>query len=74
VGKQFFYDSDGNDPLEKKRLNDYSVVNLKISQKLSRPNLYFYIGAENLLDEDYEQSYGLPRPGQNIYGGMEWQW
>jgi outer membrane cobalamin receptor len=74
VGRQFYYDSDNKAPLEKKQLNDYSIVNMKLTQKLSDENISVYLGADNLLDEDYEQSYGLPRPGRSIFGGFEWQW
>jgi len=74
VSRQFYYDSDGKAPLEKKRLNDFTVVNLKLSQQFHDDHFSIYMGADNLLDEDYEQSYGLPRPGRMIYGGFEYQW
>lgn len=74
VGRQFYYDSDNKSPLEKKRLNDYSIVNMKLTQKFSDDNMSVYLGADNMFDEDYEQSYGLPRPGRIIFGGFEWQW
>jgi len=34
--------------------------------------LSVYLGADNLLDEDYEQSYGLPQPGRTAYAGLEY--
>jgi outer membrane cobalamin receptor len=74
VGRQFYYDSDNKAPLEKKRLNDYSIVNMKLTQQLPDNNISIYLGADNMFDEDYEQSYGLPRPGRRYFGGFEWQW
>ncbi len=70
VSDQYFYDSDNKDPLLKKELNDYTLVNLKLSQRLYREMVEAYIGADNLMDEDYEQSYGLPQAGRTVYGGM----
>jgi vitamin B12 transporter len=70
VADQYFYDSDNKDPLLKKELNDYTLVNLKLSQRLYKEMVEAYIGADNLMDEDYEQSYGLPQAGRTLYGGM----
>ena len=68
VGHQYFYDKTGT---LKKRLNDYTVVNLKLAQDLWAKRLNLYAGVNNLLDEDYEQSYGLPQPGRTLYAGAE---
>jgi outer membrane receptor protein involved in Fe transport len=57
-------------PLEKKNLDDYTLVNLKIDQDLLKGRLNFYLGADNIFDEDYEESYGFPQPGRFIYGGV----
>jgi vitamin B12 transporter len=32
--------------------------------------LNFYLGADNVFDEDYEESYGFPQAGRFIYGGV----
>jgi len=29
------------------------------------------VGANNLLDEDYAESYGLPQAGRMVYAGIE---
>ncbi len=71
VTDQYFYDSDKDPPLEKAALNDYTLVNIKLSQQFFRESLMACIGAYNLFDEDYEQSYGLPQPGRYVYGGVE---
>ncbi len=68
VARQYFYDSTGT---LKKRLNDYTVINVKLSQDLWAKRLNLYAGIDNLLDEDYEQSYGLPQAGRTYYGGAE---
>lgn len=57
----------------KAKMNDYTLVNLKLSQKLFKDRLTLYIGADNIFNEDYEQSYGIPRPGRFVYGGLEYR-
>jgi len=56
----------------KLQLSNYLVVNLKLTQKLYGDKATVYLGADNLLNEEYEQSYGVPRPGRMIYGGFEY--
>jgi outer membrane cobalamin receptor len=70
VGNQYYYDKD---QVEKRRLPNYTVVDLKVSQNLYQDKLNIYAGATNLLDENYEQSYGLPQAGRVIYGGLEYR-
>jgi len=69
VADQYFYDSN---VVQKKELEDYTVVNVKVSQTFGG-GLELYLGAENLLDEDYEESYGLPQPGRTLYAGVEYR-
>jgi len=70
VARQYFYNKDWT---LKKRLNDYTLVNLKLGQDLLEKRLNLYVGADNLLDEDYEQSYGLPQAGRTLYAGVEYR-
>jgi outer membrane cobalamin receptor len=70
VANQYFYNNDGT---EKKELNDITIVNMKFSQVVADSGIEVYAGVENLLDEDYEESYGLPQPGRTIYAGLEYQ-
>lgn len=70
VADQYFYNDDGS---EKKKLNDITVVNMKISQAVANTGLEIYGGVDNLFDEDYEESYGLPQPGRMFYAGIEYQ-
>ena len=53
------------------KLNDYNLVDVKLMQRIIKDRLYAYIGATNLLDEDYEQSYGFPQAGRIAYVGMK---
>lgn len=70
VADQYFYSNDGT---QKKKLNDITVVNLKLSQAIPNTGLEMYAGVDNLFDEDYEESYGLPQPGRMFYGGLEYR-
>jgi outer membrane cobalamin receptor len=57
-------------PVRKRNLDDYTLVNLKLDQAFLNGKLGVYLGADNIFDEDYEQSYGLPQAGRFIYGGI----
>lgn len=70
LANQYYYDKD---QVEKRRLPNFTVVDLKISQSLYQDRWNLYVGAKNLLDENYEQSYGLPQAGRLIYGGLEYR-
>ncbi len=69
VANQFTYNDDAT---LKERMDDFTVVNLKISQKLLENALSLYAGVNNLFDEDYEESYGFPRPGRTLYCGFDY--
>ncbi|MCP3875116.1 MAG: TonB-dependent receptor [Desulfobacteraceae bacterium] len=74
VTDQYYYAKNGaniEDLARKKKLNDYTLVNVKLTQKIFKDTLTVYVGAENIFDENYEQSYGLPQPGRVIYSGAE---
>lgn len=71
VGRQFFYTKNNVTPVQKSRLNDYSLVNVKLSQAFMEKRVSLYIGADNLFDTNYETSYGFPQPGRFVYGGAE---
>jgi outer membrane receptor protein involved in Fe transport len=32
-----------------------------------------YLGVDNLFDENYETSYGMPQAGRFVYGGIEFR-
>jgi vitamin B12 transporter len=69
VGNQYFYDS--STPANKQALNNYTTIDLKLTQALIKKQLEIYLGIDNLLDKNYEQSYGLPQPGRLAYAGLK---
>jgi outer membrane cobalamin receptor len=70
VTDQYFY-AENTSPMLKRKLNDYTVANAKISRRLLDDQLILYVRAENIFDADYEQSYDLPQAGRSVYGGIE---
>lgn len=71
VGDQFFYTKNAVTPMEKLRLDNYELVNFKLSQKLYHDTVNLYLGVNNLFDRNYETAYGFPQAGRFIYGGVE---
>jgi len=69
VMKQYYYSK--NSPLEKARLNDYTVVDIKAEQAFFDDTFHVYASLENLLDRDYEEAYGFPRNGRTAFVGVE---
>src|SRR5690606_2433824 len=69
VADQVFYSRRG--PLVKAEQEDFTLVNARLRWRQS-DHLEFYLGADNLFDEDYEEEYGLPSPGRFVYGGLKW--
>jgi len=67
---QYFYSK--NAPYQKRELNDYTLVNIKLNQTLKK-QIDIYVGVDNLFDRDYEESYGFPRPGRTVYVGTEFR-
>lgn len=69
VANQYNYNDDAS---LKKRMDDFTVVNLKVSQAFLDKALSVYAGVNNVFDEDYEESYGFPRPGRTLYCGFDY--
>lgn len=69
VGNQYTYNEIAT---LKKRMDDFTVVDLKLSQAFLENTLKLYAGVNNLFDEDYEESYGFPRPGRALYCGFDY--
>lgn len=67
VADQYYYSK--NAPLEKAELDDFQIVDARLSQTLFNDSLEIFLRAENLLDENYEQSYGYPGQGRTVYAG-----
>ena len=74
VGNQYFYTKNSVAEVQKAKLNDYTLVNVKLSQRVPHSRVTLYVGADNLFDENYETSYGLPQAGRFLYGGAEYLW
>ena len=68
INRQYYYSK--NAPYQKRKLNEYTLVHVKVSQTLLQNRLCAYLGADNLFDKSYETSYGLPQPGRFVYGGV----
>jgi vitamin B12 transporter len=73
VGDQYYYTKNNITPVGKAKLNDYALVNVKLSQRLPGDKVTLYVGVNNLLDENYETSYGFPQAGRFVYGGVEFR-
>lgn len=54
-------------------MGDYAVANIKLSQKLLKDRVTLYFGVDNLFNKDYEDTYGIPRAGRYLYGGLEYR-
>lgn len=71
LADQYYYSKKA--PLEKGQLGDYGLVNLKLSQSFCKDKWVAYVGADNLLDKDYEEAYGYPQAGRFVYVGLEYR-
>ncbi|CCK79118.1 TonB-dependent receptor plug domain-containing protein [Desulfobacula toluolica] len=67
IANQYYYN---NDETVQSELDDYTVVNLKLEQKLFKENYFVYVGVDNLFDDDYEETIGYPREGRTAYAGV----
>lgn len=67
IEDQYYYNKDYT---LKGKLPNYTLVNLKIEKSILSKMLNFFIGVDNLLDENYFECYALPREGRSIYGGI----
>ena len=57
-------------PLIKKEMNEYTIINTRLEKSFFTNKIVGYIGVDNLFDDDFEESYGLPREGRTFYGGI----
>jgi iron complex outermembrane receptor protein len=58
-----------NDPSPMVNLENYTLLNAKISYNLFT-NLSLYVSAENLLNQDYEVNRYYTMPGTTVFGGV----
>jgi outer membrane cobalamin receptor len=64
---QYYYNDDYT---AKGKLEDFSIVDIRLEQNLLKNMWFVYAGVDNLLDENYEESYGFPQAGRTAYIGM----
>ena len=72
-GNQYFYTKNNAPIVQKAKLNDYTLVNIKLSQRVVDNKVTLYLGVNNIFDENYETSYGFPQAGRFLYGGIEFR-
>jgi outer membrane receptor protein involved in Fe transport len=58
------------EPITRYTLDDYTLVDLKLSKTILDEGLELYVGVNNVTDEDYEQAYALPQAGRVFFGGI----
>lgn len=71
TGEQYFYSR--ITPLQRRELAPYTLIDSKLRWQLPGKQISVYVGANNLLDEDYAESYGLPQAGRMVYAGLEFR-
>lgn len=68
VADQVFYSRAA--PLARRNLPAYALVDFNLRYALPGRRAELYVGIDNMFDEDYAESYGLPQPGRFAYGGI----
>lgn len=58
-------------PLELGNLPAFTLVGIRLEQRIPRLPLDVYGGVDNLFDEAYEQAYGFPAPRRVAYAGFD---
>jgi len=51
-------------------MQTFSIRHIKLEQRVYKDTVYVYFGVDNLTDENYEESYGLPQAGRTGYAGL----
>jgi outer membrane receptor protein involved in Fe transport len=59
------------EPITRRALDDYTLVDLKLSKAVFDEGFELYVGVNNVTDEDYEQAYALPQSGRVFFGGVQ---
>jgi outer membrane cobalamin receptor len=68
VADQRFF---SNNDLMERKLADYHLVNVKVSQVVVPDHIDVYARVDNLFDTNYDQAYGLPQAGRVAYVGAD---
>jgi outer membrane cobalamin receptor len=57
-------------PLRSRSTGDYFLADVRLEKELFEERLAVYFGVENLADENYQRSYGVPDAGRTFFGGL----
>jgi vitamin B12 transporter len=57
-------------PTRSRSTGDYFLADLRLEKEFSGDRLALYFGVENIADEDYQRSYGVPDAGRTYIGGL----
>ena len=69
VADQFVYSRQA--PLDRRSTGNYFLADLRLAKTLLEERVWLYFGVDNVGDENYQESYGVPGPGRVFYGGLE---
>jgi len=72
VAGQAYFNKD--DAADYRYLDSFELVSARLRYLLPKQMGTIYLGADNLLDEEYETSYGFPQPGRFFYVGTQLNW
>lgn len=61
-------------PRQEADLPGYTVVNVRLTQAFRARAATFYLGADNLLNEAYQEEYGYPQAARAVYAGAAVRW
>ena len=65
--------ANGNKLWLEQSLEDYTLLDLNLTQVVMDDKLELYLRATNLLDENYYQSEAIPQAGRQLFVGINWQ-
>ena len=71
VGEEMFFSRIGTP--QERMLAPYTLLGARLAQEFHGRRLRVYVGASNLLDDNYAEAYGLPQAGRMVYGGIDLQ-
>jgi outer membrane cobalamin receptor len=59
------------EPIQQRGTGDYFLTDLRVARTMLEDRFWLYFGVDNVADQDYQESYGVPGPGRVFYGGLE---
>jgi outer membrane receptor protein involved in Fe transport len=72
VGRQVYYSR--REPVQQATLPPYTLVGARLTHGLFAGRVEGYVGAENLLNDAYEEEYGAPQATRMVYAGLSARW